>query len=72
MRRLIYLQLRHDLLEGRLPLPHSSLLQLTALTLQAEFGDYSGKVLLKIFLNFFVLILEIFENKIGDIISLIF
>ena len=46
MRRLIYLQLRHDLLEGRLPLPQSSIIQLTALTLQAEFGDYINQVIM--------------------------
>ncbi|XP_045128434.1 tyrosine-protein phosphatase non-receptor type 13-like [Portunus trituberculatus] len=38
-RHLLYLQLRHDLLEGRLLLPQDNLLQLAALALQAEFGD---------------------------------
>ncbi|CAL4179310.1 unnamed protein product, partial [Meganyctiphanes norvegica] len=42
-RRLIYLQLRHDLLEGRLPLPRHSLLNIAALALQAEFGDNSNQ-----------------------------
>ncbi|XP_050690465.1 mucin-17-like isoform X3 [Eriocheir sinensis] len=38
-RHLLYLQLRHDLLEGRQLLLSDTLLQLAALALQAEFGD---------------------------------
>ncbi|XP_071536989.1 uncharacterized protein [Panulirus ornatus] len=38
-RQLLYLQLRHDLLEGHLALPSDVLLHLATLALQAEFGD---------------------------------
>ncbi|XP_069175465.1 tyrosine-protein phosphatase non-receptor type 13 isoform X2 [Procambarus clarkii] len=38
-RQLLYLQLRHDVLEGRLPVPPDALLHLATLALQAEFGD---------------------------------
>lgn len=43
-RHLLYLQLRHDLLEGRLLLPPDTLLQLAALALQAEFGNRKDQV----------------------------
>ncbi|XP_064081867.1 uncharacterized protein LOC135198224 [Macrobrachium nipponense] len=38
-RQLLFLQLRHDMLEGRLPVSSNVLMQLAALALQAEFGD---------------------------------
>lgn len=38
-RQLLFLQLRHDVLEGRLPVSANVLMQLAALALQAEFGD---------------------------------
>ncbi|XP_068207308.1 uncharacterized protein [Palaemon carinicauda] len=38
-RQLLFLQLRHDMLEGRLPVSSNVLKQLAALALQAEFGD---------------------------------
>ncbi|XP_069949735.1 tyrosine-protein phosphatase non-receptor type 13 isoform X4 [Cherax quadricarinatus] len=42
-RQLLYLQLRHDLLEGRFPLPSDDLLHVAALALQAEFGHKKEK-----------------------------
>lgn len=39
-RHLLYLQLRHDLLEERLLCNEDKALTLTALALQAEYGDY--------------------------------
>lgn len=44
-RHLLYLQLRHDLLEGRQLLLSDILLQLAALALQAEFGDRKHQVI---------------------------
>ena len=43
-RQLLFLQLRHDMLEGRLPVSSNVLLQLASLALQAEFGDQKEQV----------------------------